>query len=395
MPSYQYPQPYLPWKVIRDVSQCPAPVAGVITFPDNSGPYYFDGVVDFGGLELILGRNVFMAASQEDGGIKNAVVQVNDTCAVRFMLFDNVQITIDASGGAFDWQFVNFYNSANCLNVVAAANFIGETVGFINSYGVKISGAIDSFVLSPNCIWRDIDQTDAVFLELTSTAVINRRLRVQDSVFATGFAGQTAVRVDVSASIPIESFIFKTVRQTGPGTFLDGINGDSDEAFFFEVVGGNAINSTAIANMYMKNNATATPISVIGDRYAMAGVTEFGPTRQRFSHDVATNTLEYTSSVPRIFRIQCSYTVLSGSNNIIGVYVGINRTGAALDPDADRVTESEMYTTTSGSRPDSGVAQCIATLNEGDRVYVIVQNNTSTNDVTIEFMNMIIEKASV
>lgn len=380
---------------IDNINQLPTPVGGVINFGTDGNFYIFTKVIDCGGLEVNLGNNSFMGSSQELAGLENCTITVDDTCTVKYFRFNNVQITIDSPTGAYDWNTVNIYDSADCITVVNADNIVFEIFGFINSYGFKVTGTVNSIILAPNCIFRSATEPTAIYFELASTAVINRRIRIQDTVFASENALQTGIKVDALSTIGIESFIMKTVRFTGPGTFLDGINGGSDMASFFEVTGGNAVNSTAIANMYMKNNAVVTPIAVINDRYEMEGVTEFGPIAQRFVHDVATNSIEYISSVPRIFRIQAGYTVFSSVNNVIGVYIGINTNGGIFDPDVDRISESEMYTTTGGSRPESGLAQCLATLNQGDRIYMILQNKTATQDVTIEFLNVIVEKAAV
>lgn len=384
------------WKQISDISELPAPVSGVIELNTAGILYEFFGVIDLQGNTLRISETVSLrGGSQEIAGVSNGNVEIVSTCTIAYFRFENVAMTINAPTGAFDWTFVNFVNCPNVLNVAAADNIIFQTFGFINSPNFRITGTINSLVVSPNSIFRSVTNPNAVLFDITPTAIINRRIRIQDSVFETNAPTQTAVRVQSGASIGIESFIFKTVRMNGNGTAFSGINGDDDRAFFFEVVGGNSINSTAIANMYMKNNTTPTVVSVSGTRYAMAGMTEFGAVRQRFIHDVATNSLIYTSIVPRIFNIQVAYSIISGNNNVVGVYIGIDRNGIPLNPDTDKITESEMYTTTSGTRPESSFSQCVVTLNQGDRVYVILQNISAATNITVEFMNMIIQKASV
>jgi len=376
---------------VSSMADLPAVVLGEI-FINTGRLYYFLRVVDLGGAILRIGSCAIQGISQELAGIENAEVIVNDTATLSSILFRSCTIEIDAPLGAYDWQHINFYD-CNSIEIKQADNLVLDTIGFINTYNVVISGTINSFILAPNCIFRSILEPTATFLKIASTAVITRRIRIQDSVFQTSFVTQNSIVFEAGASIGIESFIVKTVRFTGPGTAVTGINGDNDKAFFFEAIGTGVINSTAIANMYMKNNLVPTLVTVIGDRYPMLGITQFGPIYQKFIHNLSENSLVYSSIVQRIFTVRVTYTVLSGSNNVVGVYIGIARSGFPIDPTANRISESEMYTTTNGARPENSVVQCIVTLNQGDRIYCIVQNTTAATNITISFFNMIVEKA--
>jgi hypothetical protein len=96
-------------------------------------------------------------------------------------------------------------------------------------------------------------------------------------------------------------------------------------------------------------------------------------------------------------RILCTFSIISGNNNRIGVYLGVKR-GETIDPDADRIPESEVYVTTSGTggdgRPDVGAVQALVTLNKDDEVYTIVQNTSNTGNITVQFMNIVVEKTN-
>ena len=144
----------------------------------------------------------------------------------------------------------------------------------------------------------------------------------------------------------------------------------------------------------MKVNATATDVITQNARYPIAGTTQIGSIIQRFTHDSANNAVQYVSSVTRTFRVLMTFSLTSTQNNIIGVYIGVNRDGDAIDADADRVSESEINITAAGSRPDTGSVQCLTTLNENDKVYGIVQNTSSNGDITVIFLNLIIEATS-
>jgi hypothetical protein len=66
--------------------------------------------------------------------------------------------------------------------------------------------------------------------------------------------------------------------------------------------------------------------------------------------------------------------------------------GGAINPSADRISESEAYINTPQSgRADAAAIQALVQLDPNDRVYMIVQNTTSTANVTVEFMNLVIK----
>lgn len=380
-------------KYINNINQLPDPnESGVVDLGDNGIKYVFTRVVDLGGLSIDFGNNVINGISQELGGIQNAVVVIDQTCTVKSFRFNACDVTINAVDGAFDWGFVNFYDCTN-VEIVLASNVVWETTGFINTYNVQLTGTVDSWIIAPNCIWRSVATDNVDFLAIRSTATVNRRIRIEDSVFASSFANQRPINIEAGATINAESFLLEDIAFIGPGS-ITGINGDDDRAFFTRCSGDGVINSTAIANMTIKDNQTATSTPVSGDRYKVAGITEVNNIIQRLVHDAPNNTLEYTSSVSRIFKILMPYTVFAGNNNVVGVYIAVTRAGNIEDPNTDALIDSEMYTTTNGSRPIGGTSQAIVTLNQGDKVYPVVENENG-NTVRVEFLNMIIETANV
>lgn len=390
---------------VSTINDLPNPVLGVYTLNES---YFFTDKIDFGGASVILDNAAIIGTSQEKAGITNANVTVSSTSSVNWIRFDDCDILINAIDGAFDWTKVNFYG-CGYVTIQNAANIVLETTAFINSLGINLIGTIDSLILSPNCIWRAASPSETViaplnydttnFINIASTAVINRRVRIQDSVFITSVATQKAIHFEVGATIPIESLILKTVSFNGPGTALSGINGNDDRASFFEVNGGNSINSATIGSMVMKNNAVATVVSVTNDRYKVAGTFAAGTVMQRFSFDAVNNALEYTSSVPRAFVIQAPFTVRndSGANVVIGSYLGVKKAvNPTFVPDVDRISESEQYTTNGNStRPDSGTCQAVVTLEQGDKIYLIAQNRSGTQNIIHEFVNLVAQKAAI
>jgi hypothetical protein len=382
----------LPQEIIfvSERSHLPDSVAGEVTLPANGNLYFFLRMIDLEGDTFYPTNNSLIGSSQELAGLENASVAINETCTIKFFRFNNCSVTIDAPLGAFDWNGLNFYDCSSAISILNAQNCVFETFGFINSRSILLDGTIDSLVMT-NSIVRDVGY-DENFFVVSEFAVVNRRIRIENSVFATTLAGQKGILVQSGATIPDEGFVLKTVRFTGPGEAVSGINGNEDRAMFKDNVGNNVINTSVKGYFYMKNNALATTISVIGDRYEVLGTKTLDTFfAQRFVNNA--NRLEYTSSIPKKIFIQASYTHNSGANNIIGTYIAIARNGNPIDPDADRISESEMYVTTSGSRPDGGFCQCITEISQGDRIYIVTQNTSATNDVTYSFLNFIVKEA--
>jgi hypothetical protein len=68
---------------------------------------------------------------------------------------------------------------------------------------------------------------------------------------------------------------------------------------------------------------------------------------------------------------------------VIGVYVAKNGT---------IIAESEMYGTTSSSgRAESISCQTILEMEENDYIEIWVENNTAAQNITVEYMNVIIK----
>jgi hypothetical protein len=135
----------------------------------------------------------------------------------------------------------------------------------------------------------------------------------------------------------------------------------------------------------MKNNGTATPISVINERAVVVGNVQTG-TLFNFIKDLTTNSLQYTGIGGR-FHIIANFNFFSGSQDVCGFYIGKN-TGGSLDPNADRISESEIYANASNpsNQPVSSTIQTVLDLNTNDRVFFIVQNRSAANSITVEFL---------
>jgi hypothetical protein len=167
---------------------------------------------------------------------------------------------------------------------------------------------------------------------------------------------------------------------TGP-TGIAGPTGASGPA------GAGTPGNNDVGVIYLKNNATATTIGATNARAVVAGTMQTGEL-YNFAKDSTTNSLKY-GGLGGLFHIVATFNFETNSQNVCGFYVGHNTDDAtALDPDADRISESEVYinASTTANQPVGGAIQTVLELEPDDRVFFIVQNKDAANNITVEFL---------
>jgi hypothetical protein len=180
------------------------------------------------------------------------------------------------------------------------------------------------------------------------------------------------------------------IGPTGP-TGPQGIQGMTGPTGATGTPGMGAIGNNDVGVMYLKNNTTATDITAINQRKVVAGTMQTG-LLYNFIKDPSTNSLKYTGPGGR-FHIVTTFNFNGGNRDIYGFYIGKNTNDATpLDPDADRISESEVYINSNQDQdqPAAGAIQTVLDLNTNDRVFFIVQNRQTTVDITVEFMKFIV-----
>jgi hypothetical protein len=147
----------------------------------------------------------------------------------------------------------------------------------------------------------------------------------------------------------------------------------------------------SVGVIYLKFNNVATTITAINQRKVVAGTMLTG-TLENFIKDTGTNSLKYTGTSGR-FHVVATFNFYDGSQNTCGFYIGHNKDdSSSLDPDGDRISESEIYvnSSTPANQPVSGAIQTILDLNTNDRVFFIVQNKDAAVNITVEFLKLVI-----
>jgi hypothetical protein len=373
---------------VNDKTDLPTAVSNVITLGDNV-TYYFTTTVDLTGDRLVGGENtVILGSSSENSRIKSTGLGVGVplfytewTTPIRHVTFQDVDTALHIVGTvnppvALDWTGVNYLNVPNIGLIDTCDNWIYSKGAILNSQNLQFSGTVGTVGVD-NSIFVGTGSSGNI-LDILSTCTITRRFRLIYSSMVV-FGATVGINVDASATIPTEGYILDTINFSAGGTYLSGVSYTDNKTRF---VNSKGIENTAeIGNLYMLNNATATVISGSGVPTKVLGTTTANAINQKFSH--SDNRLTYTGGLIRDFQVSVTTSLTSGNNNVIGVYVAKNGT---------ILTESEMYgTTSSAGRAESISCQTILEMEENDYIEIWVENNTATQNITVEYMNVIIK----
>lgn len=375
---------------VSEKDDLPAPVAGVITL-EAGQTYFFTGDVDLtgdrlemGGVVTIIGTSSETASITSTGlGASTPLLTSRYTMPVRFITFKDVGtgIYIDDNAGAnapvaLDWTGVNFNNVTTVGEIGTVENFIYSVGAFLDSQGLTFTGTIGTVGISDSLLQGD--GTAANIISVESTATITRRFRIiYSSVVA--FTSTVGINVSTSATVPVEGFILDTVNFSGGSTYVTGVQEDDDKANWSECRG--VRNSASISSYYMNGNAVATMIAVIGTAVKAAGTTTSAAISQRFTNTA--NRATYDGAIQRDFKVSAVMSVESGNNNVIGIYIAKNGTLLA---------ESEVYiTTNAGGRAEAAACQVLLAMVDTDYIEIWVENDTSTSNVTVTELNVIVE----
>jgi hypothetical protein len=286
-------------------------------------------------------------------------------------------LNLDATGNstaALDWFGVNFTNCTNVGLIKSYSNFIMSDCALLNSAGMVFDGTIGT-VGFINCLFSGI--AAATTLSFTSTLTITRRIRAIYSSFVA-FGGATAIFVDPSAIIPVESYILDTINFSGGATYTGGVTYTDNKAFFSNCKG--VINSSAIGQMYWFNSATATTITIANTFVKASGESTNNSINQKFNH--TNNRLTYTGGLARSFNVSGVISAAANNGNIIQIRIAKNGV---------TIAESEAQATISANgRSENLKVQALVELVTDDFIEIFLANSAIVN-VNVSELNVIIE----
>jgi hypothetical protein len=375
---------------VSSKSDFPTPVSNVITLLAGK-TYVLTTSVDLLGDRIVAGGvcNLFGLSSETSFltstglGASTPLITSIYTIVIERISFKDVGTCFSIDGNtnlvALDWKAVNFINIPNVGVVNKCDNFIFDTGSFLGSQGLRFTGTIGTIGLN-NSLFRGIG-TAGNIIELDASCVITRRFRIiYSSIIA--FSSTVGINVNASATIPTESYILDTINFSGGGTYISGLNHESNKTLFTNCVG---IQNTASRGfMFMVNNGTDTTIGVtnVNVWVKASGTTTAGGLNAQFTH--ASNRLTYTGALSQSFHIVvCANVRSSNTNQVISIGIAVN--GAII-------TDSEMTIRTSNQNQEyPGATQYSINLTNNDYVELFVKNTNSTN-VRVSDFNMNISK---
>ena len=375
---------------INSIDDFPAAITSVITLLENV-TYFICSEIDLVGSRLVGAANTtIIGGSSENCRIKStglsaatALISSAWSLPMRNITIEHgTALNLDATANAnqvIDWFGVNFEDSTTAIGTIKNYdNTIFNTIGFLNSGGLTFDGTIGTIAFT-DTIFENATALTSIILPTTLT--VSRRFRIDNSSFVS-LSGETALNVSTSATIPNEGYILNNVNFSGGGTYLTGVQSTDNKARFEGC--RNIDNSGNIGQYFMVGNATATTISVSGTFYKVAGTTSTGTYVEKFDVTTTSNKAVYSGSLVGFYKVTVVASMLTGNNKVLAVRIAKNGT---------TTTSSQTKSTSNGSsRSESIMSQDVVQLSNTDYIEVFVANTTDTTNITVEDLNVIIER---
>lgn len=371
---------------VGGLEDLPTPISGVITLADNV-TYFLTTDLDLAGNRLVGGSDTTIIGGSSENctltstglGVGVPLLTIAYTTPIRHISFENVDTAFAVDGTArvvaLDWTGVNFVNVPNVGTIDSVDNWIFTKGAFLNSGGLSLTGTIGTVAFNQSLFNSDSGNT---LFNLQAGLTITRRFRIIYSSLIV-LSGETGISLNASATIPDESLILDTCNFAGGGTYLTGIDAESNKALFIRNVG--IENTSANGQLYMQNNAVATTVAVVDTFYKIAGTTTPSDDNSKFSH--TNNRLTCTATISRKYLIQANLTFTAGNHNVceFGLYdsqiPGI------------RVPSRTKTTANAAGRAENITLFCVTRMKDGDFIEVHGAN-ASLADITVESLNFVI-----
>jgi hypothetical protein len=374
-------------KLVASQSDLPNPVSGVINLVDNY-TYFFVKEVDLNGNRLVAGRNTtILGASSENCRIKSTgltgVALITSAWSLpmqNITIEADIAINLDASlnaDQALDWRAVNFTNCNTIGTIKSYNNFIMSDSAFLNSGELTFDGTFGTIAFETTLF--DGRSTKALII-LPATLTITRRFRIIYSSFII-LSGETGINASNSMTIPDEGYILDTVNFAGGGTYITGIATTDNKSRISECRGIN--NSANIAEYYMNGNAIATTILVAGTYTKILGTTTPGLFVEKFDESI-NNRAVYKGALNGFYKVSATASISSSANKVISLRVAKNGTATA--------SSQTSTTTNAAGRAENAFSQDVVSLTNNDYIEIFITNETDTTAITVEDLNVIIER---
>lgn len=375
---------------VNSKSDFPTAVSGVITLAANV-TYFITTTIDLTGDRLVCSQNTTIIGGSSENcflistGLNSSTALISSAWSLpmrSLSITHGTALNLDATGNAnqaIDWFGVNFTNCATVGTVKSYSNFIMTDCALLSSANFTFDGTIGT-VGFDQCLFSGI--AGQTILNFPSTLTITRRIRVIYSSFVA-FGGATAINVDTSAVIPVESYILITVNFSGGATYVAGVQHDDNKALFQNCKG--ISNTAEVGQMFFTNNATQNPIATTASFEKIEGTTTASIQNEKFSH--TNNRLTYTGGITREFVITASCSAQAIQTNATTITVRIAKNGTTI-------AESESQATTSATgRNENFYCQALVELAQNDYIELFIANQTNANSLLVTELNVLTRSA--
>ena len=388
----KFKQPYQKLKIIETPEDFGELSNGVYTLT-NEFSYFVVNKIDLNGNRLVCNGVVSIFGTSPETcqitstGLSSAQALLTSTRTISLhfigLTSSNI-LSLDATNSpttdnSLDWSYVNFYNATVKIGLIKNYNnCILNTIGFLNSGNLEFDGTFGTIGIVDSLFENAPSLTS---VKILSSATITRRFRVRYSSFISE-PGETALDVSDDASVLSEGYILDTCNFSGGGTYITGVLSASNKARF---EGNRGItNSGNIAQYYWQNNVTVTQIFDSETFYKISGLSISGDYVEKFDVTTYNNKAIYEGALIGFYKVSVVASMSSGNNLVLGLAIAKN---------GEISTSSISSSTTSGNgKSENIVSHDVVELDVDDYIEVFVSNNTNTNDITVQDLNVIIER---
>lgn len=379
----------------------PTPAGNVITLAANTS-YTILGDLDLDGNRLvcagictITGTNALtssltsLALPSGEALITTPYSFALEHITIKDVLNLREVFAINGSGNDADlnWHNVHILDSLGDGGTIQNIHHFNATDCKFTCPNLKFDGTVESININECELTNPASFKVGALIQIAATCTISKWFRMtQCEVNLLDLNQPYGIDFHASATIPLEAFIIEDtdfIDGAGTATALNatGLGPTSYYSYFKNNLGltNTSVNGTA----WMVGNATSTTVAVQGTFYKVAGTTTAGALNNKMAH--TNNRLQNKTSRARLYKATATVSFTSGNNNVIEV--------AFLDSvgGASNVPSTVISSTASGGGKGEAVTiQYIFTHTDADYLEVVVANTTSTTDITVTELSMMV-----
>lgn len=352
--------------------------------------YRVSGTIDMGSQQIVVPEGG-LSISGPNGGRDVAVLLSSEENYTMFVspdggysgnvVMDNMSVQVDGSGsqvfdldnqgnsGAFECTVVNFNFCTSLGSLSEYRQMLMSNVGFIFIQ--------DGFTF--NEAWTGIAVTTTILLASSPftlfSAGSNFTVGNVRSDINANLISSSGVIFDFSESNVLTDggFSLTNVRTTADNP-IPNISGSSVRSRFKDCLG---FRNTYVGGQWMITAESVTSIPAANTLVQIAGTTSYSDL-QWFSGDNS-NEFVYESEQMIECEVKCVLSLSGGSNDQMNVVIRQYDDSSSTYID---LSSSGPVTLNSGGRAEGVATFAYASLNEGDRIEVWIENLTDDSDVT-------------